>query len=315
MIRHFLRDDDLSCSERNEVLDLADELRDEPFSMRVLDGPRTVAVLFDKPSTRTRVSFSVGIAEMGGFPLVLDTSNMQLERGESIADTARVLSSQVSAIVWRTYAQTNLEEMAAHSSVPVVNALTDRLHPCQSLADALTVRDEFGGIRGLTVTFLGDIGNNVANSTMLVFAAEGAHVRLAGPAGVDVDAAVLASARDAARRSGGSVVISDDAKAASYEADVLVTDTWTSMGDAPMSQEKKAEYRRFALDEQIVDVAAPDAIVLHCLPAHRGEEIATEVIDGPRSRVWQQAENRLHVQKALLAYLLQSRMTLARVPA
>jgi ornithine carbamoyltransferase len=301
MPRHFLRDDDLTPAEQAEVLDLADEMKRDRFGHRPLEGPRTVAVLFDKHSTRTRVSFAVGIAELGGNPLIVDTQNSQLGRGESVEDTARFLERQVAAIVWRTYGQDRVEAMAAVSSVPVVNALTDLFHPCQILADLQTVREARGRTAGLTLSYFGDGANNMAHSYLLGGATAGMHVRIAAPAGQGPDPAIVARAREIAAGTGGSVLLTTDAKEAAEGADVLATDTWVSMG-----QEDKdlSVYEPYAIDEDKVALAAPEVIVLHCLPAYRDKEIAASVMDGPRSRVWDEAENRLHAQKALLTWLL-----------
>jgi ornithine carbamoyltransferase len=299
--RHFLRDDDLTAAEQAEVLDLADAMKRDRFAHRPLAGPKTVAVLFDKHSTRTRISFAVGIAELGGHPLIIDAQQSQLGRGETIADTARVLDRQVSAIVWRTYGQDRLDEMAAVSTVPVVNALTDLFHPCQVLADLQTVREVKGGLGGLTLAYFGDSANNMAHSYLLGGATAGMHVRIAGPEGLPPGAAVLARAAEIARTTGGSVTVTTDAKAAAAGADVLATDTWMSMGQA---EKDLAVFRPYAVDEEKVSLAAPDVSVLHCLPAYRDLEIAAAVIDGPHSVVWAEAENRLHAQKALLTWLL-----------
>jgi ornithine carbamoyltransferase len=301
MVRHFLRDDDLTSAEQAEVLDLAGAMKRDRFARRPLDGPKTVAVLFDKPSTRTRISFAVGIAELGGHALIIDAQQSQLGRGETIADTTRVLDRQVSAIVWRTYGQERIEEMASISSVPVVNALTDLFHPCQVLADLQTVREVRGGLAGLTLAYFGDAANNMAHSYLLGGATAGMHVRIAGPDPLRPDAAVLARAAEIADTAGGSVTVTTDAKAAAAGADVLATDTWTSMGQA---EKDLSAFRPYAIDDEKVALAAPDVCVLHCLPAYRGLEIAASVIDGPHSAVWAEAENRLHAQKALLTWLL-----------
>ena len=301
MTRHFLRDDDLSPAEYLQVLDLADEFKADRFAHRPLDGPRAVAVIFDKPSTRTRVSFSVGIAELGGYPLVIDAQTSQLGRGEPIADTARVLDRQCAAIVWRTFAQQRIDDMAAASAVPVVNALTDDYHPCQLLADLQTVRERKGTLAGLTLTYAGDGANNMAHSYLLAGALAGMHVRVAAPAAFAPSAAVLERAAGIAAATGGSVAHVTDPADGFAGADVLATDTWVSMGMEADGRE--APFVPFALTADAVKAAAPDAIVLHCLPAHRGEEITAAVIDGPSSAVWDQAENRLHAQKALLCFL------------
>jgi ornithine carbamoyltransferase len=305
MTRHFLRDDDLSPTEQAQVLDLADAMKTDRFAHRPLAGPRTVAVLFDKPSTRTRISFAVGIAELGGQPLVIDAQSSQLGRGEPIEDTARVLDRQVAAIVWRTFGQDRVEAMARAAAVPVVNALTDAFHPCQVLADLQTVRAAHGGLTGRTLTFLGDGSSNMAHSYLLGGATAGLHVRIAAPARFQPDPAVLAAARAIAAGTGGSATVSADAKAACADADVLATDVWTSMGQEGQEDSRSAAMAPFCLDEEKLGLAAAGCVVLHCLPAHRGEEITAAVLDGPASVVWDQAENRLHAQKALLAWLLE----------
>jgi ornithine carbamoyltransferase len=306
MTRHFLADDDLAPAEQAAVLDLAVRMKADRHLFTPLAGPRSVALLFDKPSTRTRVSFAVGVAELGGYPLLLDSGTSQLGRGETIEDTARVLDRQCAAIVWRTFGQERVEAMAGVSRVPVVNALTDLFHPCQILADLLTIRERFGAVNGRTLTYLGDAANNMAHSYLVGGAVAGLHVRVAGPAGALPDQAVVDRAAAIAAATGGSVTITDDPKAAAEGADVLATDTWISMGqETASSADRMATLTPYRVDADAVALAAPDAIVLHCLPAYRGMEIAAEVLDGPRSAVWDQAENRLHAQKALLAWLLE----------
>jgi ornithine carbamoyltransferase len=304
-LRHFLRDDDLSPSELLEVLDLADTVKKDRFAARPFEGPRSVAVLFDKSSTRTRVSFSVGIAELGGYPLVLDAAGSQLGRGETIADTARVLGRQVAAIVWRTFGQDRVEEMAAHAGVPVVNALTDQFHPCQLLADLQTVRERLGRLAGVTLSYLGDGANNMAHSYLLAGANAGMHVRIGTPENYLPDAGVVDDARRLAASTGGSVTVTHDPVAAADGVDVLATDTWISMGQEEQAADRAAPFVPFAVDAGALARAADGAIVLHCLPAYRGKEISADVIDGPRSAVWDEAENRLHAQKALLAWLVE----------
>jgi len=305
MTRHFLRDDDLSPAELIEVLDLADAMKADRHRHQPLIGPRAVAVIFDKPSTRTRVSFSVGIAELGGYPLVIDAASSQLGRGEPIEDTTRVLDRQVAAIVWRTFGQERLEVMAALSRVPVVNALTDQFHPCQVLADLLTVREHTGKLAGLTLSYVGDAANNMAHSYLLGGAAAGLHVRIAGPAGWRPDQTVVTDAERIAASTGGSVVITTDPDEAFDGADVVATDTWVSMGQEGETADREAPFRPFAVTARAMQRAAGDAIVLHCLPAYRGKEVDAEVLDGPQSVVWDEAENRLHAQKALLTWLLE----------
>ena len=308
MVRHFLRDDDLTQAEQREVIELALAFQADRFIRTPLKGPRAVAVMFDKPSTRTRVSFAVGVAELGGYPLVIDAVGSQLGRGEPVKDTARVLDRQVAAIVWRTFGQERVDEMAAYSAVPVVNALTDEFHPCQILADLVTIAQHRGGAQalpGLTLTYVGDGANNMAHSYLLGGALAGMHVRIGAPAGFQPDAGVVADAERLAARSGGSVLVTTDAVQAAAGADVVATDTWVSMGQELESEARELPFVPFALTTELLAHAAPDALVLHCLPAYRGKEIAAEVLDGPQSVVWDEAENRLHAQKALLTWLLE----------
>lgn len=307
-VRHFLRDDDLTPTEQAEVLALAARLKADRFAERPLEGPRAVAVLFDKPSTRTRVSFSVGVAELGGYPLVVDAQASQMGRGEPVADTTRVLDRQVAAIVWRTFEQERLEQMAAVSRVPVVNALTDLFHPCQVLADLQTVVEHKGSAAGRTLAYLGDGANNMAHSYLLGGVTAGMHVRVVTPATHLPDAAVVADAEALTERTGGSVLVTSDPVAGAEGADVLATDTWVSMGQESEKDSRAGGFSPFApyaVDAACLARAADDAIVLHCLPAYRGLEIAPDVIDGPQSVVWDEAENRLHAQKALLVWLLE----------
>ena len=304
MTRHLLRDDDLSPDEQREILDLAVAMKADRFAHRPLAGPRSVAVLFDKSSTRTRLSFEVGVGQLGGTPVIVDAQASQLGRGETIGDTARVMSRYVDAIVWRTGDQSRIEEMAAAATVPVVNALTDQFHPCQVLADLQTVRERFGRLAGLTMTYLGDGANNMAHSLLLGGATAGMHVRVSAPAGFQPAVDVLHDARRRAAATGGGAELMADPHAAVEGADVLVTDTWVSMGQEHDGLDRTAPFRPFQVNGDLLARAADGAIVLHCLPAHRGEEITDEVIDGPASAVWDEAENRLHAQKALLTWLL-----------
>jgi ornithine carbamoyltransferase len=304
MARHFLRDDDLLPAEQAEVLDLADAMRKDRFGRQVLSGPRAVAVLFDKQSLRTRVSFTVGIAELGGLPLVIDTQTTHLGRGEAIEDVARVLSRQVAAIVWRTAGQQRIDALAGASDVPVVNALTDEFHPCQVLADLQTIRGYHGTLAGLTLVYLGDGANNMAHSYLLGGATAGLHVRIAAPAGYHPDPEILAAAASIAAGTAGSVAVLTDPAAACTGADVLATDVWVSMGQQDAAA-RAAALSSYRVDAAKLALAKPGCIVLHCLPAHRGEEISADVLDGPASKVWDQAENRLHAQKALLTWLLE----------
>ncbi|GAB2479802.1 ornithine carbamoyltransferase [Streptosporangium sandarakinum] len=303
MTRHFLRDDDLTPAEQTEVLQLAAAMKKDRYGYRPLAGPKTVAVLFDKPSTRTRLSFATGVGELGGLPLVIDAAASQLGRGEPVEDTARVLERQVAAIVWRTGGQERIETMATWSSVPVVNALTDEFHPCQILADLQTVRERLGATAGLTLAYLGDGANNMAHSYLLGGAVAGMHVRIGAPAGYHPDPEVLRRAQEIAAATGGSAAVLTDPADAAAGADVVTTDTWVSMGQDGKEQ-RVADLMPFQVGDRLMDLAAPHAIFLHCLPAYRGLEVAADVIDGPRSLVWDQAENRLHAQKALLHWLL-----------
>jgi ornithine carbamoyltransferase len=305
MAKHFLRDDDITTGEQKQILDLALELKKSPYSQKPFAGPQTVAVIFDKTSTRTRVSFAVGIADLGGAPLIIDSQSSQLGGKESVADTAKVLERQVAQVVWRTYAQAGLEEMAANSRVPVINALSDEFHPCQLLADLLTIQEHKGTLAGLKLAYVGD-GNNMANSYMLAGAVAGLHVSVATPVGYEPDGVVVATASEIALANGGSVSVSNSPAEAIAGADVVATDTWVSMGQESEKQERVRAFSGFTIDAALMAHARSDAIVLHCLPAYRGFEISAEVLDGPQSVIWDQAENRLHAQKALMVWLAQS---------
>jgi ornithine carbamoyltransferase len=304
VIRHFLRDDDLTPDEQARVLDLADRLKRDPYGTRTLAGPRTVACIFEKNSTRTRISFETGITQLGGHAQIIDARTMQLGREETIEDTSRVLSRYVDAVVWRTFAQKRIEAMARVSRIPVVNALTDEFHPCQVLADLQTVRERHGGTTGRTLTYLGDGGNNMAHSLLLGGTTAGLHVRVASPPGFEPSPAVLDSAMARAAETGGSITLFTDPEAAVDGADVLSTDTWTSMGQENDGRDRVTPFWPYQLDATLVAGTGVPTTVLHCLPAHRGMEITDEVIDGPASAVWDEAENRLHTQKALLVWLI-----------
>jgi ornithine carbamoyltransferase len=301
--RHFLADDDLSPAEQTAILDVADELAAEPLKLSTFAGPRAVAVLFDKASTRTRISFETGIAELGGHPMIMDAALSQLGRGEPIRDTARVLGRHVAAIVWRTSGQERLEEMAAYAGVPVVNGLTDQYHPCQVLADLQTIRQHRGTLAGQTLAYVGDGANNMAHSYCLGGAVAGMHVRVGAPVGFQPDPGIVSRAQSVAATTGGSVVVLDSAEEAVAGVDVVATDTWVSMGQEGDGVDREATFAPYSVSADLLRRAAGDAIVLHCLPAYRGLEIAAEVIDGPQSVVWDEAENRRHVQKAVLAFL------------
>lgn len=304
MTRHLLRDDDLTPAEQSEILDLALELKKDRWSDKALEGPQTVAVIFDKSSTRTRVSFAVGIADLGGSPLIISTANSQLGGKETPADTARVLERQVAAIVWRTYAQAGLEQMAEGTRVPVINALSDDFHPCQLLADLLTIREHKGDLAGLTLTFYGDGRSNMAHSYALAGVTAGMHVRIVSPEAYAPRADVVEDAARRAAETGGSISLLTDPKQAAIGADVVVTDTWVSMGKEEEKSARLRDLGAYKVTTETMALAEPDAIFIHCLPADRGYEVDPEVIDGPQSVVWDEAENRLHAQKALLVWLL-----------
>ena len=303
-LRHFLRDDDLSPAEQAEVLDLAAALKAAPFETKSLAGPRTVATIYDKPTLRTQVSFAAGIAELGGHPMLVEGSLAGIGVRESVADIARILGRQAALIVWRTYHQSWLEEMADYAGVPVINALTDDFHPCQLLADLLTIREHKGRLAGLTVTFVGDGACNMGNSWVLAGATAGMHVRVSSPAGFEPAADHVQRAREIAADTGGSVSLAADPDTAVEGADVVVTDTWVSMGKENEARARRVAFASYQVDQTLLDRAAPDAVVLHCLPAYRGKEITAEVIDGPRSLVWDEAENRRHAQKAIMTWLI-----------
>lgn len=305
MTRHFLRDDDLSPTEQAEILELAAKLKHAPMSHRPLEGPRGVAVIFDKNSTRTRFSFEMGIAQLGGHAVVVDARSTQLGRDETLEDTATVLSRYVDAIVWRTFGTDRLAAMAASATVPVVNALSDEFHPCQVLADLQTIGERKGRVSGLRLSYFGDGANNMTHSLLLGGATAGMHVTIAAPPGFEPDPRVVADAQRRGAATGASVALTTDPDAAADGADVLVTDTWTSMGQESDGLDRVQPFRPLQINARLLARAHPDAIVLHCLPAHRGDEITDEVIDGPNSAVWDEAENRLHAQKALLGWLLE----------
>jgi ornithine carbamoyltransferase len=302
--RHFLADDDFTPAELEQVLDDAAVLKKDRYGGPQPLAGRAVAVIFEKPSTRTRLSFEVGIAELGGHPVIIDARMSQLGRGETIEDTARVMSRYCSMIVIRTFEQDKIERLAAASDVPVINALTDYAHPCQALADLQTIRDRKGGLSGLTLTYLGD-GNNVAHSLMLAGTAAGMRVRVATPIGYEPIEQVVRRANHIGEQTGGAAVVMTDPREAATGADVLYTDVWASMGQEGEEESRRQLFQGYQLDQSAVEAANDGVIVMHCLPAHRGEEIAAEVIDGPHSVVWDQAENRLHAQKALMAFLLE----------
>jgi ornithine carbamoyltransferase len=299
--RSFTKVADWGSEELLEVLDLADELKRLQGAREehhLLPG-RTLGMIFQKPSTRTRVSFEVGIYQLGGTGLYLSAGDLQLGRGETIKDTAVVLSRYLDGIMIRTFAQSDVEELAASSTVPVINGLTDTAHPCQALADVMTIRERFGRLQGLKVVYLGD-GNNVCASLMIACAKLGADFVAATPAGYRPDDEAVRIAREA----GGSVELTDDPRAAVEGADVLYTDVWTSMGQDAEREQRLRDLAGYGIDAALVQHAGGGAVVLHCLPAHYGEEITEDVLYGPQSAVWDEAENRLHAQKALLALVM-----------
>ncbi len=304
-MRHLLADDDLTPDEQAEVLDLAAAMKADPFGHRPLEGPRTVAMVFDRPTLRTQVSFSAGIAELGGHPMTVDGGLAGMGERESVEDVARVLGRQAAAVVWRTAHQADLVLMAEHSGIPVVNALTDEFHPCQLLADLQTVREHVGALSGTRVAFVGDGACNMGNSWVLAGATAGMHVVVGAPDGYEPDADVVARAREIAGRTGGSVTLERDPVAAVTGAAVVVTDTWVSMGREEQRADRLRLFTPYALTGELLAHADTGAIVMHCLPAYRGTEIDAAVIDGPRSVVWDEAENRRHAQKAILAWLLE----------
>ncbi|SEP22095.1 ornithine carbamoyltransferase [Amycolatopsis saalfeldensis] len=302
MPRHFLRDDDVSPDEQTALLDLADRLKADPLGTKALAG-KTVAAIFEKNSTRTRFSFEVGISQLGGHPVIVDGRSMQLGREETIEDTSRVLSRYVDAVVWRTFAQKRIDAMASVASIPIINALTDEFHPCQVLTDLMTIRERKGKLAGLTMVYLGDGANNMAHSLLLGGVTAGMHVRVVSPEGFQPDQQVVLDAKHRAGPTGGSATVFTDPHSAVDGADVLVTDTWTSMGQENDGLDRVGPFRALQVNTELLKRAADEAIVLHCLPAHRGWEITDEVLDGPASAVWDEAENRLHAQKALLVWL------------
>jgi ornithine carbamoyltransferase len=303
--RDFLRVNDWAPDELLFVLELADRLKArqrEHIDHRHLEG-RTLGMIFQKPSTRTRVSFEAGMFHLGGTALYLAAGDLQLGRGETIKDTARVLSRYLDGIMIRTFAQADVDELAAHADIPVINGLTDEFHPCQALADVMTIRERLGEFDGVRVVYLGD-GNNVCHSLMVACAKLGMDFVAATPEGYEPDETVVGWAREAAEASGGSVELAYDPRAAAQSADVLYTDVWTSMGQEEEHDRRVRDLEAYRIDDGLVALASERAIVLHCLPAHYGEEITEEVLYGPRSAVWDQAENRLHSQKALLASVI-----------
>ena len=310
-VRHFLADDDLTPAEQAEVLTLAAELKKNPLAKRPLEGPLSVAVLFDKTSTRTRFSFDAGIAHLGGHAIVVDSGSSQMGKGETLQDTGAVLSRYVEAIVWRTYAQSNLTDMAETATVPIVNALTDDLHPCQILADLQTIMENLSpeqgpaGLKGKKAVYLGDGDNNMANSYMIGFATAGMDISIIAPSGFQPKQVFVDRARARAQETGATVTVTDSLDEVAG-ADVVITDTWVSMGMENDGIDRTTPFVPYQVNDEVMARANDDAIFLHCLPAYRGSEVSASVIDGPASRVFDEAENRLHAQKALLVWLLEN---------
>ena len=303
--RDFTRVADWTGEELEHTLDLADELKEQQKRREqhhLLPG-RTLGMIFQKPSTRTRVSFEVGIAQLGGTGLYLSAGDLQLGRGETLKDTATVLSRYLDAIMIRTFAQADVEELARHASIPVINGLTDSAHPCQALADVMTIQERLGRLEGVTVAYLGD-GNNVCASLMVAAAKLGLNFRAATPEGYEPSVEAVKLAREAAAQRGATIELLADPREAAAGADVLYTDVWTSMGQEEERERRLRDLAGFGIDDELVGLANEDAIVLHCLPAHYGEEITEDVLYGPQSAVWDQAENRLHAQKALMALVI-----------
>jgi ornithine carbamoyltransferase len=303
MVRHFLKDDDITPAEQAEIIRRAIELKKAPYSAKPFAGPKTVALIFDKTSTRTRVSFAVGVADLGGAALIIDSQTSQMGGKESVSDTAKVLGRQVAQIVWRTYAHSGLEEMAEHAGVPVINSLSDDYHPCQILADLMTIQEHKGKLAGLKIAYVGDASNNMANSYLIGGATAGMHVAVAGPANYLPNAKIVARAELIAQATGGSISVHGEPTSAIANADVVITDTWISMGQENEKEQRLRDFAGYTVDQELFGHAKSDAIFMHCLPAYRGYEVSAEVLDGPRSVIWDEAENRLHAQKALMTWL------------
>jgi ornithine carbamoyltransferase len=303
--RSFTRVADWSRDELETLLDLADELKAERArrpELRVLPG-RTIGLIFHKPSTRTRVAFEVGIAELGGMALFLPAAELQLARGESYRDTALVLSRFLSALMIRTFGQEEVDDFAEHASIPVINGLTDRAHPLQALADAMTLRERFGSLTGLRLAYVGD-GNNVCHSLMRIASRFGMHFVAAAPRGYEPAADIVAAATADAAATGGSVALTSDVREAAHDAQAVYTDVWSSMGQDDDTDRRRRDLAPYRIDDAVLGLADPDGVAMHCLPAHVGEEITADVLYGPRCLAWEQAENRLHTQKALMALVI-----------
>ena len=304
--RHFLSLADHTDEDIRRYLHLARMVKLNPTGFRSACSGKTLAMLFLKPSLRTRVSFQAGIFQLGGQGLYLGPTDIQLHRGETIADTARVLSRYVDGIMARMFSHQDLIDLSHYATVPVINGLTDFNHPCQVLADLLTIEERFGRLAGLKISYIGD-GNNMAHSLLLGCARMGMHVAVGHPADYAPDSGVVEQAQQLAARTGGSILITTNAREAAHEADVIYNDVWTSMGQEEETRTRLALFEGFQVNRELMACARPSAIFMHCLPAHRGEEVSAEVIDGPQSVVMDQAENRLHAQKAILVHLMGAR--------
>ncbi|MEY8578102.1 ornithine carbamoyltransferase [Corynebacteriaceae bacterium 6-324] len=305
-IRHFLADDDLTPEEQKEVLELALELKQEPFKLRPLEGPKAVSLLFSKSSTRTRFSFEAGIAAMGGHAIVATDQSSQLGKGETLQDTAAVMSRFTEMIIWRTFAHQNLIDMAETATVPIINSLTDDLHPCQILADLVTCAEEYGGVeqlKGKKAVYLGDGNNNMANSYLIGFATAGVDIAICAPADFQPEQHFVDRAQDRANQTGATITVTDSLDVVEG-TDFIITDTWVSMGQENDGKDRRTPFMPYQVNEELMAKAGADSIFLHCLPAYRGNEVTAEVIDGEQSRVFDEAENRLHAQKALMCWLL-----------
>ncbi len=301
--RDYINENDWAPAEIEGILDLAGKMKKAPGNYRAALAGKSLAMIFEKSSTRTRVSFEAGMFQLGGLGMFLSSRDLQLGRGEPIADTARVLSRYADGIMARTYAQATVEGLAENATVPVINGLSDLLHPCQALADFLTVRERFGGTRGFPLCYIGD-GNNVAHSLLLTGAKLGARIAVVTPRGFEPAARIVSMARATAAKTGGEIVVTDRLEDGLQGARAVYTDVWASMGQEGEAAERARQFDGYRVTARAFSMAAADAIFLHCLPAHRGEEVDAEVIDSPRSAVFDQAENRLHAQKALLVELL-----------
>lgn len=304
--RHFLADDDLTPAEQKDVLELALELKKEPFKLRPLEGPKSVSLLFSKTSTRTRFSFEAGIAALGGHAIMATDQSSQLGKGETLQDTAAVMSRFTEMIIWRTFAHQNLIDMAETSTVPIINSLTDDLHPCQILADLLTCAEEYSGVeqlKGKKAVYLGDGNNNMANSYLIGFATAGVDIAICAPNEFQPEQHFIDRAQDRASQTGATITVTDSLDPVAG-ADIIITDTWVSMGQENDGKDRRTPFLPYQVNAELMAKAADDAIFLHCLPAYRGNEVTAEVIDGAQSRVFDEAENRLHAQKALMCWLL-----------